>query len=850
MDENYRTSAWKGRLLDRLVHLTIAEGLNPELAKAGTKMHKLVDFFEPPTGYIGRLRTIQTISDLTIGDTQLTSVCRPLAAWRPYVDFVLAAPESFAKKLNLTANGRTEFLAETEDDPLRSQGLKRHALEGVLWPAFKATDEKKYLKNLLLQGQMTTAQVSILTVEFSSARSRPGGVPDEDVYKYLYGPCLSARGFSRTEWAEALESIPLVIDPIKYVQALEELLVESKKAEGAKFCGVEKKKYRDALGSISAFIARGIEQRKFHKRKRDGNGPNKGGPVSVTTIAVGADGDSSTESAAAVAEIVTRTRGIPEEREELDRAGECPEDHLPRRQFILTTGGPRVAEHVRAAYDRANQLLPNRYPEPHPGEFALLIQAMNSERGHFASRRDQVELIAWTESLFWLSCSPAQATNLLVGLPETPLPAAFDFFIRIDSSQGADAVFVPRTCIRVIEPPYLTEYVPIPGERDREKWFEIPDLGGLSCPIRDLLDELKSSGGSPGLLMMHDQAVKIFAESEDTYTKRLSAFVESAGLRNSISATELGKILFQRMKEARDIVSADLLTCKDYELAKVRRWYFTPQIEHLRTVHERAVASIATELSQARWDRPISTNRLPKDERYVGSRRCIDLQFLKDSVGTLWDIVEEVVAVKTDKDRRQVFTEKHNALTVLAVWAIDICIGMRATTHLYLHRSQYDPKTGYGSILEKGKARAFQICEGARLIAGQYDNYIDGLVEYGLPRPNRKMPCYFLKVVGERLEIFPVTPSSLKELLRSLFRFDANWARRLVKTMAIEQGIPGIYTDNFCGHGYRGEERHHPFGSFDPVPYFYVMTAFTEDILKKITLTPERFDPSVLEPCA
>lgn len=568
----------------------------------------------------------------------------------------------------------------------------------------------------------------------------------------------------------------------------------------------------------------------------------------MTTLAVGSDGNSSTESP--VAEIVTRTRGTPEEHEELDKAGECPEDHLRRRQFILTAGGPRVAEHVRAAYDRANQLLPNRYPEPHPGEFARLIKAMQFGRVHFASRREQVELIAWTESLFWLSCSPSQATSLLVGLPGTPLPATFDFFLRFDGSQDEDTVFVPRICIRVIEPPYLTEYVPIPGERKREKCFEIPDLGGLSYPIRDLLDELKISGERPDILTMQEQAVKIFAEKEDTYTKRLSGFVELAGLKNSISATELGKVLFQRAKEVGDIVSADLITCKDYHLASVRRWYFTPKIEHLRSVHARAVAGIATELRLALWNRPISTNRLQNDELYIGSRRCIDIEFLKESVGTLRDVIEEVVAVKTDKDRRVVFAEKHNALTILAVWAIDICIGIRATTHLYLHRSQYDLVTGYGSIHEKGKDRAFRICEGALAIARIYDNYIDGLVEYGLPRPNYSMPCYFLKVAQDKLEAFPVTPSSMKELLGSLFCFDANWARRLIKTMALEQRIPAIYTDHYCGHGYRGEERYHPFGSFDPAPYFQTITEFTEYILNEITLTPDLFDPTILEPCS
>jgi len=857
MDENNQTSECKERRLDQLVHLTITAGLKPELAKAGAKMHRFIDFYDPPVGYIGRLQTIRSISDLATGDVGFTSICRPLAAWRPYIDAVLSAPEKFADYLGLIDPQRSSFLDHTGRDPLKGKALKKHGLEGLLWPVLNPSEKDTYLRYLLLQGQMLIAQVSILTVEFAVARSTRAGHPDEAVYQYVYGPCLHARDFSRSDWSKALGRLPggclpdpslsNAIDPGQYREALDRLIAESKQTDGPTFYGVEKEEFREALGSISAFIARGIAGRKYHKRKHDGNGQTNRLPVSVATRTVSADGDSSTEFP--VAEIVTRTRGASEDREELDRAGECPEDHLPRRQFILTAGGPHLAEHVRAAYDRANQLLPNRYNESHPGEFSSLIVAMHTARGHFASRKDQLELIAWTEAIFWLGCSPAQATGIAVGLPQTPLPIDFDFFLRLEDSEGPETAFFPRIRIRAIEPPYRSEYVPIEGERDRQKFFEIADLGGLAHPIRELLDELKSGGERSDLLRMHEQAVRVFLEQEDTYRKRLSDFVQAAGLRFRVDPSELGKILLQRAKEAGDIVSADLITCKNHHLAEVRRWYFTPTIEHLRSVHERAVSEIMAELPLVGWDSKASTSRLPKDEQYVGSRRCVDLEFLKKSVQTVRDIVGEVVAVRTDKDRRQKFAEKHNALTVLAVWAIDICVGMRSTTHLYLHHSQYDGKTGFGSITEKGKARAFQLCESGREIAAKYDQYINSLAGYGLPRSSRTMPCYFLEETDQKLQPVPVTPASMKEFLSNLFRFDANWARRLIKTTALEQGLPAIYTDNYCGHAFRGEERHHPYGSFDPVPYFQTMTEFTEHTLQKIVLTPDSFNPSVAEPC-
>lgn len=90
----------------------------------------------------------------------------------------------------------------------------------------------------------------------------------------------------------------------------------------------------------------------------------------------------------------------------------------------------------------------------------------------------------------------------------------------------------------------------------------------------------------------------------------------------------------------------------------------------------------------------------------------------------------------------------------------------------------------------------------------------------------------------------------MKKFLGNLFHFDPNWARRAVKTIALEQWLPAIYTDQYCNHAFRGEERHHPFGSFDPSSYFQAMVEFTEYILKEITLTPDLFNPNVVEPCS
>src|SRR6266567_3990283 len=76
MANTAKTSGRKVQALDRLVELVSEGGKRPELAKAATKMHRLIDFYDPPVGYIGRLLTIRSISDLAIGDVRFTSICR------------------------------------------------------------------------------------------------------------------------------------------------------------------------------------------------------------------------------------------------------------------------------------------------------------------------------------------------------------------------------------------------------------------------------------------------------------------------------------------------------------------------------------------------------------------------------------------------------------------------------------------------------------------------------------------------------------------------------------------------------------------------------------------------------
>ncbi len=475
---------------------------------------------------------------------------------------------------------------------------------------------------------------------------------------------------------------------------------------------------------------------------------------------------------------------------------------------------------------------------------------MDTARAHpeyFGTLRQAKELTAWTEVVFFNSCSPEQATGLLVGFPETPLQDC-DFMLRMAENPFDDGWFPPRVRVRAIEPLYETEYFPIEGERARVSHFELPDIGGICVPLRELLREVQNDGNRPEVCpdSIRRQAVKIFSGAAGTYESIVNRVSAAAGLGDRVTASGLGQVMFQRYTEKGDFVSAALLSCSEPKVASVRRWYFTPEIEHLRYIHRLGTESVLAEFPPP-WNSRRPRPTLDQSGEFVGSRRCAELNFVRRQVGVLRSIVEDSYPVRSTQQRLSAFAKRHNSVTMLAVWAIDLSVGMRSTKHPYFHASEYDRETGVGSLYEKGKFRPYCLSQLAMEIAEKFDSYMRQLVAYGLPETTRELPCYFVRSGDQGLAAIPVSPKSIQDYIGTTFQFAPNWARRMVKTLAIERGLPSIYADAYCGHSNYGQEPYFTFSSFDPLLYFKCMRDFIEHLLQELGFAPLTFDPSFLE---
>ncbi len=168
-----------------------------------------------------------------------------------------------------------------------------------------------------------------------------------------------------------------------------------------------------------------------------------------------------------------------------------------------------------------------------------------------------------------------------------------------------------------------------------------------------------------------------------------------SALGDRVDVSGLGKILFQRYVETRDVVSASMITCNLREHASVSIWDFTPSIRYLVRVQENAMKSLCAELRDAGWNGQANQFAIyPSPESItgnIGRRRCAEFELIRGKVSLLKSISDEPCSARTSEQRLLAFKNNHNALTLHAVWAIDLSVGIRGIEHPWRARQFRTP---------------------------------------------------------------------------------------------------------------------------------------------------------------
>jgi hypothetical protein len=802
-------------------------------------------------GLVRRLRNLKNMLAFEQAGQRLLDVHPNPESWLQVIEWVLDDPQRLAREMELPSDVAEDFLVDSKQDPLMQQGVKRHGLQALLWHGSSHPPEDPCTSRFtVLQGQMLLAHVSIVNYEYMLSSTIGATQPDDSVFESLYSPAKFARFFARTAWSDSLRLLPVAVERQNYFIQLESLCAEVK--------GSLVKRSKDdlrhwthvveALTSIAGFLRRGLAPADYLKKRYERDSNDVGGrsgtdEPELELVQIGDPDDSAVPGVEA--SIVRRWIGTRSDRQSLIDAGEDPADFLLRRKLVLVSPKAGVADNIAAALERANQTLSWSFDEQTPSEYLRLIRAMQADTNTFRRKRDALEMIAWMDTIFWASCSPEQATNLMVGTSFAPA-ADCDLFLCLGTQDDDDDRLPPSFRLRAIEPDYLTVEQRVPGqERTRVFNFEIPDLGGVSNNVSVLLDYLRShSHGDEVTVGSFDKMpIKLFTHTTAWFRKTLKAFVETTlDEGDRITISRLRKTMFQRLLEAPrgDIVSAALLTCNKHALASVRLSYSTFAIEHLRRVHRFAMEGIIAELQPAGWISPSwSHDAVHADDNSAGSRSCILLESLSNKVQKLQGIVVRDCALRSVRDRQNEFELRHQACTLLVVWLVGISVGMRGILNPSIHSSEYDPITRIGALTDKDpgdgrKSRLFRLPKLVDQSIRNYEAYLLRLGRLGLPPATRKQPCYFVRFVEGNAEVVLVGPSSIKKMCGAFFPFPANFARRLVRTEAIERGVPPAFVDAYCGHAFRGEESFNAYSSFDPLLYFDEMEEAIDFVLDEL----------------
>lgn len=335
----------ENQVLARLAAHAASIDLDPDPV---CRMHRLMDFHNPPTGYIRRLRTLNNIASIQIGDRMLAKCWPELGSWMRYIAEVLKNPAEFAAAAGLTGDECHRFLIDDGRDPLWGIAMEDHQLEALLWAEVKDQGNEESVRFLLLQGQIVIAQAAVLDAAGPHAANGGIQIPGPEVFRYLREPNRFARRFGEKHWLEALRRLPLIVEATEYANALETIRKELRNGHKQQESSIPKK-VDETLGGIISHIRRAQEKQAYEKRAFKGR-----------------NSEHRTESNGGSE--FTISKGSAATRAALEKSGECPEDHLRIRTFILAESEVAVS-HLLAARARENQMLPRRYREPQPGEY-------------------------------------------------------------------------------------------------------------------------------------------------------------------------------------------------------------------------------------------------------------------------------------------------------------------------------------------------------------------------------------------------------------------------------------------------------------------------------------------------
>jgi len=501
--------------------------------------------------------------------------------------------------------------------------------------------------------------------------------------------------------------------------------------------------------------------------------------------------------------------------------------------------------------EMANQLLPWAYSNISPGELAPIMREL--QRAADKQQREPLELMALISVMLWVGASLEQAVSLLVFTGDISDPAC-EIALRLGGLSTETGVAVSEWWVRALKLEYKPETLPPPDKaRKVVDFIPLPDTVGGTLAIGTLVKCLRDVAKDPMAqpYTMAKVPQRVFTREIGWYKQQLKRLFDKPAYGGRITATRIGKILFQKVIEqtAGDVVSASLITRTDHYLASVRRHYVTPRIRDLQQIHAAAARALSRELAVAGYALEYPAVHDPKrNEDAVGSQICPTMRAVRMAI---WSVQQDILGAssKAWKYPDVEFVARHNLYTFYTVvLTFGIAVLARGIRTPYLHSSQvdWDPEkeegTGLAVITDKDSGTGYKsrLVWLPPLVLAQmklYESYLREMAERtGLDSPTRNSPCYFLST---DLRIVEVRPGTMEPILKDYLPFAANAGRHFGCTELRERRLDSLFVDAMMGHWWRAEEPWGMFSSFSFAKYRDEVQRILPDFLKKeLGLTP------------
>ena len=836
-------------------------------------------------GLIHIARRIREILDFEADDGRFVDQHPTLEAWRPLLDWLLCDPVTLADRLfkDGIASAKSSFLAFSGRNPVIGNSAQSHRLYCLLWdrgPAEWPEDVSR--RFLILQAQMLAAHAAILRHE--RRRIEQGEEPRAWLEERLYAPAVYCWRFEqkREPWRSAVANLPYMVKTHAYMEALrdafrmdtDDMLEESPESRVQ-----ESRSANDVVGTVTRirwFLRWGQNSESFHLvtfdrdiedqgpecssgPSDDESGEQQGGEYSNENNFTFTFGDADDEDTPA-GKLHVHPTGNRSSRQKhaLLEAGEYPDEPEPNNTVELAENEALAGITRAGAPEKANQLLPWSWESLSTIELARAMDRLAWAIDPEITENELIELRALVECMLWTGQSLQQCLALSVYTDGTTPPDS-DLSLRIlDDPTRNTTSAIWR--VRALRPPYHSQIDSPPGDREREEFLEFTDLYGAHWVIRNVLKRTASVSGDP----LPEEPVRLFKRNPQWYVKELKALLSRIDETGRVTAARLSRVVFQRIVESSggDIVAAAIITRTDHSLASVRLFYSTPSAKRLVALHKVAMMSLVEDLARAGFRRTVTSPlTLPRVGFSVGSRMSPTIDAIRQAMETMKRRILRQVQLFDHDHKLDEFVAKHNEYSLYCVWMQMFSVGTRGILTPYVHLSAFDEATHLATIADKDrgdgyKRRLIWVPDSVWRQMQHYERYLHRIHAcHDLPKPSRRLPCYFLRLRGKKLQMVRIRPVTIRRIIGSRFPFPANFPRRFMRTEFLETAVepsdaaegvcPPEFVDCWMGHHFRGEEPWGPYSSFSFVRYLRELNSRLEPMLARLG-----FEPISLEPLA